>query len=185
MLTTTLPAPGYASIRDAIPTGEIFPGTLRLLTPFLNITGGAGARSWARCSRPTCSCPSGASSTTRSTRASRATSSCSTCSSRRSRIVVNFVASLPGAVSALSTAGSTRASPATILIAIGAFVASSTDSLNRFGSTELFQAGKLVGVVLIFAGFLVSIEVFREIRIPFTTVRPGRRPGRARAPHPR
>ena len=61
--------------------------------------------------------------------------------------------------------------PATILIAIGAFVASSTDTLNRFGSTELFQAGKLVAVLLILAGFLVSIEAFSEIRIPFTTVR--------------
>jgi hypothetical protein len=36
---------------------------------------------------------------------------------------------------------------------------------------ELFQLGKLVGVVLLFAGFLVSIEVFREIRIPFTSIR--------------
>ena len=61
--------------------------------------------------------------------------------------------------------------PATILIALGAFVASSTDSLNRFGSTELFQAGKLVAVLLLFGGFVVSIEVFGEIRIPFTAIR--------------
>src|SRR5437660_10522958 len=62
----------------------------------------------------------------------------------------------------------TSRDPVTILIAIGALIASSTDSLNRFGSTELFQAGKLVAIVLLFAGFLVSTEVFREIRIPFT-----------------
>ena len=61
--------------------------------------------------------------------------------------------------------------PATILIAIGAFIPTLTDSLNRFGSTELFQLGKFLGVVFLFAGFLVSIEVFRDIRIPFTSVR--------------
>jgi hypothetical protein len=32
----------------------------------------------------------------------------------------------------------------------------------------MFQVGKLLAVALIFAGFLVSIEIFREIRIPFT-----------------
>jgi hypothetical protein len=61
--------------------------------------------------------------------------------------------------------------PATILIAIGAFIPTLTDSLNRFGATELFQLGKFLGVLFLFAGFLVSIEVFREIRIPFTSVR--------------
>ena len=52
-----------------------------------------------------------------------------------------------------------------------------TDSLNRLGSTELFQVGKFLGVVFLFGGFLVSIEVFREIQIPFTriTLRTGRR----------
>jgi hypothetical protein len=61
--------------------------------------------------------------------------------------------------------------PATILIAIGAFIPTITDSLNRFGSTELFHLGKFLGVVFLFAGFLVSIEVFREIRVPFTGIR--------------
>jgi hypothetical protein len=39
---------------------------------------------------------------------------------------------------------------------------------------------KLIGLVLIFLGFLVSIEVFREIRIPFT----GRVLRGARTEHP-
>jgi hypothetical protein len=60
--------------------------------------------------------------------------------------------------------------PATILIAIGAFIPTLTDSLNRFGATELFQLGKFLGILFLFAGFLVSIEVFREIRIPFTGI---------------
>ena len=61
--------------------------------------------------------------------------------------------------------------PATILIALGAFFPTITDSLNRAGSTELFQLGKFLGVVFLFAGFLVSVEVFREIRVPFTSIR--------------
>ena len=40
--------------------------------------------------------------------------------------------------------------------------------------TELFQLGKFLGVLFLFAGFLVSIEVFREIRVPFTSIRLGR-----------
>jgi hypothetical protein len=83
-------------------------------------------------------------------------------------IPVNFVASLPSAVGALVTGRIHSRVPATLLIAVGAIVASSTDALSRLGSTELFQIGKFLGVVLIFLGFLVSIEVFREIRIPFT-----------------
>jgi hypothetical protein len=60
--------------------------------------------------------------------------------------------------------------PATILIAVGAFIPTITDTLNRAGSTELFQLGKFLGVVFLFTGFLVSIETFREIRVPFTSV---------------
>jgi hypothetical protein len=63
--------------------------------------------------------------------------------------------------------------PATILIAVGAFVATAGDTLNRFGMTEWFQLGKFLGVLFLFVGFLVSIEVFREIRIPFTGIRLG------------
>ena len=61
--------------------------------------------------------------------------------------------------------------PATILIAIGGLIPAITDSLNRFGATELFQLGKFLGVIFLFVGFLVSIDVFREIRVPFTRIR--------------
>ena len=60
-----------------------------------------------------------------------------------------------------------------IFIAVGAFVATLGDTLNRFGMTDWFQLGKFLGVLFLFVGFLVSIEVFREIRIPFTSVRLG------------
>jgi hypothetical protein len=83
-------------------------------------------------------------------------------------ITVNFIASLPGAIRALFTGKINSRVPATVLIAIGAFVPTVTDSLYRFGSPTLYELGHLVAVVLIFLGFLISIEVFREIRIPFT-----------------
>ena len=101
-------------------------------------------------------------------------------------ITVNLVASLPGAAKALATGRIHSRVPATILIAIGAFIPTLTDSMNRFGSTELFQLGKFLGVVFLFLGFLVSIEVFHEIRIPFTEIRlaTGRREATATAELP-
>jgi hypothetical protein len=86
-------------------------------------------------------------------------------------IAVNLVASLPAAVNALLRGRLHSRVPATLLIAIGAFIPTVTDSLNRFGSTEWFQFGKFLGVVFLFLGFLVSIEVFREVRVPFTSIR--------------
>ncbi len=83
-------------------------------------------------------------------------------------VPVNFVVSLPGAIKALLTGKIHSRVPATLLIAVGGIVVSSADSLSRLGSTEGYSAGKLVALVLIFLGFLVSSEVFRTIRIPFT-----------------
>ncbi|HEV8053661.1 MAG TPA: hypothetical protein VGP30_02405 [Candidatus Limnocylindrales bacterium] len=170
MLTITLPAPGYAlDPATGIPTATIIPASLRLLTPFLNITGGLalilGALFSAYVFMP-----------------KRRVLDYSLDASQSGdqflfnlfiapvAIAVNFAASLPGAVRALVTGRIHSRVPATLMIALGALVASSTDTLNRFGSTDLFQIGKFVGVVLLFAGFLVSIEVFREIRVPFTGI---------------
>ena len=86
-------------------------------------------------------------------------------------ITVNFFVSLPGAVAALLRGQVHSRVPATLLIAAGGFVASAGDSLNRFGVTGPFAVAKLIAVVLLLAGFLVSIEAFREIRIPFTGIR--------------
>ena len=83
-------------------------------------------------------------------------------------IPVNFIVSLPATIVALFTGRIHSRVPATLLIAVGALITSGTDALSRLGSTDLFQVGKFVGLLLIFLGFLVSIEVFREIRIPFT-----------------
>ncbi len=83
-------------------------------------------------------------------------------------IVINFFASLPGAfVSLLRGKLNTRV-PATILIAVGALIPGITSSLNRFGVTWSFFLGEFLGLVLIFIGFLVSEEVFRNIRLGAT-----------------
>jgi hypothetical protein len=85
-------------------------------------------------------------------------------------ITVNFVASLPGALKALFTGRIHSRVPATLLIAIGAFIPALTDSLNRFGSTEWFQTGKLLSMIFLLAGFLVSTETFSVVRVPFTSI---------------
>jgi hypothetical protein len=43
-----------------------------------------------------------------------------------------------------------------------------TSSLNRFGVTWSFFLGEFLGLVLIFVGFLVSEEVFRNLRLGTT-----------------
>ena len=170
MVTTTLAPPGFAlDPATGIPVAELYPGTLRLLTPFLNVTGGLALIL-------------GAIFSTYVFMPKRRVLAYSLDAGQKFdeflfnlliapvAITVNFLASLPGAARALGTGRIHSRVPATILIALGAFIPSVTDSLNRFGSTELFQLGKFLGVVFLFAGFLVSIEVFREIRVPFTRV---------------
>jgi hypothetical protein len=171
MLTTALAAPGYViDPATGAPTGELLPGTIRLLTPFLNITGGfaliLGALFSAYVFMPK--------------RRVLGYSLDPTAPGDQFlfnllispfAIVVNFVASLPGAVRALVAGRLHSRVPATILIAIGGLLASGGDALNRFGVTNYFQVGKFLAVIFLLAGFLVSIETFREIRIPFTQVR--------------
>jgi hypothetical protein len=170
MLTVTLPAPGYAlDPATGVPTGDLFPGTIRLLTPFLNITGGLalafGALFSAYMFMP-----------------KKRVLAYSLDPNQAgdqflfnllispAAIVVNFIASLPRAVRALVTGRLHSRVPATILIALGGFLASGGDALNRFGVTNYFQVGKFLALVLILVGFLISIEAFREIRVPFTSI---------------
>ncbi len=171
MVTTPLPPPGYAlDPATGVPTGDLFPGTLRLLTPFMNITGGIalilGAVFSAYVFMP-----------------KRRVLDYSLDPNQPGdqflfnllispvAIAVNFLASIPIAIrAALARRVSSRV-PATILIAIGGLLASGGDALNRFGITEYFQVGKFLAVLCLLAGFLVSTEVFREIRVPFTHLR--------------
>ena len=171
VLTPPLPAPGYAlSPTTGQPVGDAMPGYLRLLTPIMNIPGAL-------------SLLLGAVFSTYVFMPKRRVLPYSLDPNQPGdqflfnlliapvAIVVNLVASLPGAMRELVAGRLHSRVPATILIALGAFFPTITDSLNRAGSTELFQLGKFLGVVFLFAGFLVSVEVFREIRMPFTSIR--------------
>jgi hypothetical protein len=80
-------------------------------------------------------------------------------------IAVNFVASLPTAAVALVRGKLNSRVPATILIAVGAFIPGLTSTLNRLGITWATFLGEFLGALLIFLGFLVSEEVFRNVRL--------------------
>ncbi|HEX5828111.1 MAG TPA: hypothetical protein VFY23_11350 [Candidatus Limnocylindrales bacterium] len=169
--TPPLPAPGYAlSPETGQPVGDAMPGYLRLLTPVMNIPGAL-------------SLLIGAVFSTYVFMPKRRVLPYSLDPNQPGdqflfnlfiapvAIVVNLAASIPGAFRDLFAGRLHSRVPATILIALGAFFPTITDSLNRAGSTELFAIGKFLGVVFLFAGFLVSVEVFREIRVPFTGIR--------------
>jgi hypothetical protein len=80
-------------------------------------------------------------------------------------VTVNLIVSLPVAVAALFTGKLHSRVPATVLIAVGGFVPSITSGLDRYGVTWSFYLGQLLGVLFIFAGFLISEEVFTSLRI--------------------
>jgi hypothetical protein len=169
MATVTLPAPGWVlDPQTHIPTGALFPGYLRLLTPLFNVTGAFaltfGALFSAYVFMP-------------KRRVVRYDVSKGSIGRRLANVAiavvafpVTLVASLPGAIVALAGARLNSRVPATILIAIGGLIPAITSGLNRFGNTSGFFVGELLGVVFLLAGFLVSVEVFREIRVPFTRV---------------
>jgi hypothetical protein len=171
VVTPPLPSPGYAlSPTTGQPVGDAMPGYLRLLTPVMNIPGAM-------------SLLLGAVFSTYVFIPKRRVLPYSLDPSQPGdqflfnlciapvAILVNLVASLPRAGRELVAGRLHSRVPATMLIALGAFFPSITDALGRAGSTELFGAGKLLGVVFLLAGFLVSSEVFREVRIPFTSIR--------------
>ena len=80
-------------------------------------------------------------------------------------VALNLVASLPAATRALLNGNLHSRVPATLLIAAGAFIPGLATGLSRFGITWSFFLGQFLGVLLIFAGFLLSEEVFKNIRI--------------------
>ena len=75
---------------------------------------------------------------------------------------------LPGTWRAIRTRHINSRVPATILIAIGAFIPGLTSGLDRFGVTWSFYLGEFVGLLLIFVGFLVSEDVFHNVRVGTT-----------------
>lgn len=181
MATTTLPPPGYAlDPATDVPTGSILPGSLRLLTPFMNVTGffslflGALFSTYTLMPRHTIL----AYTLDPDQPAARRLAGMAVAAVA---IPVNFLASLPGAFRALLAGRLDSRVPATILIAIGAVFPALADSLGRFGTTGFHYIGNFLGVAFIFAGFLVSIEIINEVRVPFTRIvlRPARRGAQA------
>ena len=158
-------------VNDAthIPTGGLLPGYVRLLTPFFNVTGAFALSLGALFS----------------TYVFMPKRRLIAYTLRRGQPIdelglnvaigvvafpVNLIASLPGAVAALLGGRLHSRVPATILIAIGGIIPAITSGANRFGETGAFFVGELLGVLFLFLGFLVSVEVFREFRVPFTRV---------------
>jgi hypothetical protein len=170
MALVSLPSPGWVvDPVTHIPTGDLFPGYLRLLTPFFNITGAfalvlGGVYSTyifmpkVRLIRY---------SLVRNQSAARYLGNVLVAPFA---IVLNLAVSIPGTLAALLTGRLHSRVPATLLIALGGLIPAITSGMNRFGNTSGFFVGELLGVVFLFAGFLVSIEIFSDIRIPFTGI---------------
>jgi hypothetical protein len=81
---------------------------------------------------------------------------------------VNFVASLPAAIRAFLGGRLHSRVTATILIALGGIAASVGTGLARFGEVRAFDLSLVVGLGLLLAGFLASVETFEDLRVPFT-----------------
>jgi hypothetical protein len=151
-LTASLAAPGWAVDPSThVPVGSAFPGYVRVLTPAFNIAGALcllfGAIYSAYIYMPKRKVLRGKGPAV---------------------VAVNLVTSTPLATRALLQGKLNSRVPATLLIALGAFIPGVTSGLNRFGVTWSFFLGELLGVLLIFAGFLVSEEVFRNVRFGAT-----------------
>ena len=176
-LTLTVPvaSPGYSLDEIGVPTGAAMPADLRILTPPFNIVGAFalvfGAVYSAYIFMP-------------KVRVMRVTTDAPIVGAigRAVDVVVNFFASIPAAWRSFRAGTLNSRVPATLLIAIGGFIPGWTSGLNRFGVTWAFFLGELLGVIFIFLGFLVSIEVFSDVRLPFTRIvlrRRERQPGTA------
>jgi hypothetical protein len=162
-LTVPVDPPGYAVDEIGIPIGSAMPADLRILTPPFNIVGAFalvfGAVYSAYIFMP-------------KARVMRVTTEVPVVGAigRGIAVVVNFGASIPGAWRAFHAGTLNSRVPATLLIALGGFIPGWTSGLSRFGVTWSFFIGELLGVVLIFLGFLVSIETFSDVRLPFTRI---------------
>lgn len=168
--TATLLPGSFVDAATGEPTATLFPGYLRLLTPFMNVTGAFsllfGAIFSAYVFMPKRRVLDYSLDTDQPLDHFLFNLAIGVVA-----IAVNLVASVPKAFSAWRAGTLNSRVPATILIAIGAFVAAAGDTLNRVGITSPFAIAKLIAAVLLVWGFMVSVDAFRDIRIPFTSIR--------------
>ena len=162
--TVPLAGPGFLlDPSNGAPIGAAFPTDVRIVTPPFNIVGAFalvfGAVYSAYIFMPK-----------RRLLADRGRGGAGDLLLRGVAVPVNLVASLPATARALRSGELNSRVPATLLIAIGGFFPSIADGLTRFGITWGLFLGQFIGVLLIFLGFLVSIEVFSDVRLPFTRI---------------
>ena len=170
MATVSLAAPGWVvDPATHIPTGELFPGYLRLMTPLFNVTGAFALTLGGVYSAYTFM-PKRRLIRYSLNRDQSPLRFAGNLLVAPVAIVVNLAASLPGAAADLAGGRLNSRVPATLLIALGGLIPAITSGMNRFGSTGGFFVGEFLGVFFLFAGFLVSIEVFSEVRVPFTAI---------------
>lgn len=156
VLTAPLEPPGYAlDPATGVPVGSAIPGHIRIMTGPFNIAGAFalvfGALFSAYVFMPK-----------RKVLRGRRLPPVVAQVYGAVAVAVNFLASLPLAADALRRGDLHTRVPATMLIALGGFIPGITSGMNRFGITWAFFLGEFLGVLLIFAGFLVSTEVFTE-----------------------
>jgi hypothetical protein len=170
VLNASIAPPGFAiDTTTLVPIGTAFPESIRALSPLFNLPGAValvgGALFSAYIFMP-------------KTRVLRVTTTIPVIGAigRALAVVVNFVASIPAAIGASRRGELHSRVPATLLIALGGIFPSITSGLTRFDITWGHFLGELVGVALILAGFMVSLEVFSDLRIPFTGIVLVRRP---------
>jgi hypothetical protein len=159
VLTAPLPAPGYAlDPLTHVPVGTAVPGYIRITSGPFNIAGAFclvfGALFSAYVYMPK-----------RKVMRRRVRIPVIAQIYGAIAVIVNLLASLPRGTAALFRGELNSRVPATLLIALGGFIPGVTSGLNRFGFTWSFFLGELLGVLFIFAGFLVSTEVFSSVAI--------------------
>lgn len=162
VLTAHLPSPGWAVDPNThVPVGTAFPGYVRVLTGPFNIAGALclvfGAVYSAYVYMPK-----------RKVMRAKVKTPVLAQLYGVAAVAVNLVVSMPGAARALVEGKLNSRVPATILIAIGAFIPGLTSGLNRFGVTWSFFLGEFLGVLFILVGFLVSEEIIHTVRLGTT-----------------
>ena len=168
--TVSLATPGWVvDPVTHIPTGDLFPGYVRLLTPLFNVTGAFALTLGGVYSAYTFM-PKRRLIRYSLSRGQSPKRFAGNLLVAPVAIVVNLAASIPGAAADLVRGRLNSRVPATLLIALGGLITAITSGLNRFGSTSGFFIGEFLGVFFLFAGFLVSLEVFGEVRVPFTAI---------------